>query len=608
MSDSLKQYAAKYILLLSASMAVPSLNQAATLSGQILSTEGQPIAGAIITLTSPSEQRSESIYSNALGYFTLDNQLSGELEFRVRTPYFADHTQTIKTDNATIASSAAEQSITIKMIRQEDPQALSDSLSASAHVAQLTFNETENNTAFRSQCHFCHQMGNELTRRPRNEDEWQQVLERMQGYGALITSDNEDGFRDTLSKTFNGKPVKAIQSHDVSPELFQAVYKEWQIGDAQSYIHDIEAASDGVLYGVDMGNDLLYALNPSTGEKEIFPFPPSDLPLGGMFSGAVAPLGTFNAKHGPHSIQEGPNGKLWTTNSLAAEIMSFDPQTNAFKIYPIGEDAIYPHTLRWDQQGKLWFTLALSNQVGMFDPKTEEFILIETPSNGAWRWIADAMFPTILEVASWFPKEDLHLTLSHHKTSGEGKDVLNLPYGLDINPTDGSVWYSKLYAGYIGRINPATLEVEEFKTPLNGPRRLRFDKNGTLWIPSFDESALMKFDPTTQQFKIFELPTLAANEYEIPYALGIHPETQEVWITSNLSDRIFRFLPKEERFVSYPSPTRVTFLRDMVFPKDGSICSSNANLPAHAIEGGLPKILCIYPDALNANNAPKGEK
>jgi len=587
---------------------MPSLNQAATLSGQVLSTEGQSISGAIVTLTSPSEQRSESVYSNALGYFTLDNQLSGELELRVRTPNFSDHTETIKTAAPAIVSDATEQNITIKMIRQEDPIALSDSLSASAHAAQLTFNKTEDNTAFRSQCHFCHQIGNELTRRPRNEDEWQLVLERMQGYGALITSNNEDGFRDTLTNTFNGKPIKVLQSHEVSPEIFQAVYKEWQIGDAQSYIHDIEAASDGVLYGVDMGNDLLYALNPTTGKKETFPFPPSDLPLGGMFSGAVAPLGTFNAKHGPHSIQEGPDGKLWTTNSLAAEIMSFDPQTKNFKIYPIGEDAIYPHTLRWDKQGKLWFTLALSNQIGMFDPKTEEFILIETPSNGAWRWIADAMFPTILEVASWFPKEDLHLTLSHHKTSGEGKDVLNLPYGLDVNPTDGSIWYSKLYAGYIGRINPATLEVEEFKTPLNGPRRLRFDKKGTLWIPSFDESALMKFDPATKQFKIFELPTLAANEYEIPYALGIHPETQEVWITSNLSDRIFRFIPDKERFISYPSPTRVTFLRDMVFQKDGGICSSNANLPAHAIEGGLPKILCIYPDALNSVNMPKGKE
>jgi len=591
------------VAFIAATIAAPMIVSAANLNGQVQSFNGQPIAGAIVTLTSPTEQRSESVYSDTLGHFTLDNNLSGELVLRVRTPYFEDLTQTMTVATITSSSdvSRAKQSLILRLTRQEDPKALSDSLSASAHAAQLNFKDSKDRKAFRSQCHFCHQIGNELTRRPREEDDWQIVLDRMQSYGALITSGNEDGFRETLANDFNGHPVKAIQTHDVSPELFQAVYKEWQIGDAQSYIHDIEAGSDGMLYGVDMGNDLLYALNPITGEKETYPFPESDLPLGGMFAGAVAPLGTFNAKHGPHSIQEGPDGKLWTTNSLAAEIMSFDPKTNAFKLYPIGKDAIYPHTLRWDQQGKLWFTLALSNQVGMFDPKTETFTLVETPSNGVWRWMADAMFPSILEVASWFPKKDLHLTLSHHKASGEGKDILNLPYGLDINPVDQSIWYSKLYAGYIGRINPSTLEVEEFKTPLNGPRRLRFDKNGILWIPSFDESALMRFDPATRQFKIFKLPTLAENEYEIPYALGIHPETQEIWITSNLSDRIFRFIPDEERFISYPSPTRVTFLRDMVFQKDGGICSSNANLPAHAIEGGLPKILCIYPDALTSH-------
>jgi len=35
--------------------------------------------------------------------------------------------------------------------------------------------------------------------------------------------------------------------------------------------------------------------------------------------------------------------------------------------------------------------------------------------------------------------------------------------------------------------------------------------------------------------------------------------------------------------------------------KDGRVCSSNANLPAYAIEGGLPKILCIDEDALGAS-------
>ena len=110
----------------------------------------------------------------------------------------------------------------------------------------------------------------------------------------------------------------------------------------------------------------------------------------------------------------------------------------------------------------------------------------------------------------------------------------------------------------------------------------------------------MRFDPRSGEFSTYELPQLAPGEYETPYALAVHPETGEVWITSNLSDRIFRFDSKTENFVSYPSPTRVTFLRDLVFTSDGKVCSVQSNLPAYVIEGGVPSFICIDPDGADA--------
>jgi len=565
--------------------------QSAQLSGTISTTDMRPIAGAIITIFDVSGLNSESVYSDTFGAFSINTSFSGKVNVRARTPYFADKTHAV--DLQTIGNNT----LNIHIQKLEDPKALSQMQTASAFASKLKFGDKHDARAFRSQCHFCHQIGNEITRKVRTEEEWEEVIDRMQSYGSVITSSNEKAFKETLHQSFNGEPIKAIQTWDVSPELYTAVFKEWSVGNAGSYIHDVEVGDDGKLYGVDMGNDKIYTVNPNTGQQEAIDFPESKLAIGGLFSGGIAPLGTFNAKHGPHSLQAGPQGKLWTTNSLATEIMSFDPKTKDFKFYPIGQDAIYPHTLRFDDNGILWFTLALSNQIGRFDPSTEQFKLIDTPSHGAMRWLTDAMLPSLLEVASWFPKKDLQLSLSHHKPSGEGYKIFNLPYGIDVSPVDGSIWYGKLYSSYIGRLNPITLKVEEIKTPLSGPRRLRIDKSGILWIPSFEDSALMRFDPKTKEFRIFELPTLAPDEYETPYALGIHPETQEIWITSNMSDRIFRFLPDEERFISYPSPTKVTFLRDIVFLKDGGVCSSNSNLPAYSIEGGLQKMLCIYPDA-----------
>lgn len=578
---------ALYSLFLLAASAANS----ALLEGQVTSNDDRAIAGAIITVFDKSGLDSETVYSDASGNFYLQTRLSGDVTVRVRTPYFEDKTQSFTLLNND------KNSLSVQVNKLVDPLALSQSLTASAFAAKIEFADKPDGTAFRSQCHYCHQMGNTLTRQLKTEEQWEAVIDRMQSYGALITVKNERAFKSSLLRAFNDEPIKAIQTWDVSAELPRAVFKEWAIGDARSYIHDIDIGPDNKLYGVDMGNDKLYILDPATNQKEIINFPPSDLPLGGLFAGAIAPLGTFFAKHGPHSIQSGPQGKLWITNSLATEIMAYDPLTRKFKIYPIGEDAIYPHTLRFDSQGILWFTLALSNQIGRFDPATEQFTIIDTPSHGAMRWLTDALLPALLKFAALFPKKDLQLTLSHHKISGEGYKIFNLPYGIDVNPIDGSIWYSKLYSSYIGRLDPVTQTVEEFKTPLKGPRRLRFDRAGMLWIPSFEESALMRFDPETREFKLFPLPVLAPGEYETPYAVGIHPRTQDIWITSNLSDRIFRFLPDEERFISYPSPTRVAFLREIVFMDDGGVCSSNSNLPASAIEGGLQKILCIYPDA-----------
>jgi len=168
---------------------------------------------------------------------------------------------------------------------------------------------------------------------------------------------------------------------------------------------------------------------------------------------------SFTGKHGPHSIAEGSDGRLWITNSLSSRLMAYTAETNTFETFDIAADTLYLHTIRTDPKGRLWFTVVASNQVGRFDPET--------------------------------------------------------------------------------------LELVEFDTPAIGPRRPRFAPNGILWIPGFDSGELVSFDPKT------------------------------------------------EKFTSYPLPTRVSFLRDMVFTEDGKVCSSNSNLPAYAIEGGLGGFICL---------------
>jgi len=300
-------------------------------------------------------------------------------------------------------------------------------------------------------------------------------------------------------------------------------------------------------------------------------------------------------------MAQAKDGRIWITNALSSTIMSFDPVSHAFKTYPVPGDVLYPHTIRIDKEGIVWFTNVASNQVGRFDPKTEQFKVLSLPSNGFFRWVSDQLFPTMTRLTGWFPHKNLHLDLSHQKWLGH--NILAFPYGIDINPVDGSIWYAKLYASKIGRIDPKTLAITEFDTPMQGPRRPRFDKNGVLWIPSFDEGGLMAYDTKTGKFETHKLPLLAPDEHEVPYALNVHPKTGDIWITANNSDRVLRYTPATQTFLSYPSPTRVTVLRDLVFTKDGRVCSSLSNLPAYGTEDGVDTFMCINPDGGDQDRA-----
>ncbi len=81
------------------------------------------------------------------------------------------------------------------MARETDPAALSNSLTASAHLTALSWTNPHTQAAFVSQCNYCHQVGNELTRAPRSREGWDETVRRMEGYLAILTNREAAGHR-----------------------------------------------------------------------------------------------------------------------------------------------------------------------------------------------------------------------------------------------------------------------------------------------------------------------------------------------------------------------------------------------------------------------------
>jgi streptogramin lyase/cytochrome c5 len=593
-------------LLLSTLLGISTQTHAGTLTGIVATPEGQPVAGAMVTLWNEAHNRKETVYSDIKGRYTLDTGFTGKLILRARASNYKDF-------NLNLALSAdGRQSHNLALVRLTDPQEISNQLTASAHAAALPFPDAQTKRAFISQCSYCHQQGNSLTRRARTKDEWSDTVWRMEGYGALITYREHKRITDMYDKGFTGKPVVVEQQITYAPEQTHARIEEWHVGNAMSFLHDTFVGQDDLLYGIDEGQDMIYLMDRKTSKIEEIKMPVTDdVGLHGRFGGFKMPIGIFTGQHGPHSAAQIKDGRIYITAALSGKLLEFNPKTREWKHHKIPEGflwrkGLYPHTIRTDKDDNLWFTVTMSNRVMKFDPKTEQFTDIATPHGGFLHWFTDTFFGVVLKIANWFPEKNLQLALSHHKWLNGGEEVMSWPYGIDVSPTTGEVWYSKLLANKIGVVNKETMTVTEYDTPFKGPRRMRFGPDGMLWIPSFDDGKLARFDPATKAFEMIDLPVLSKGEYEMPYALNVHQKTGDVWIAANNTDRVLRYLPKEKRFIAYPMPNRVVWFRDLEFTQDGKVCTSNANLPAYAHEDQVPAFVCIEPEPNGAYGPSHG--
>lgn len=534
---------------------------AVTITGKVIDDANQALPGVQVTLIRSDGLYAETVYSNNKGEFKLVSKQNGVNQIRTRKLNYADATDSIDLNKS------EHPPLIFKLRKLNSPKEISDNLTASAHFTRVKFDDSNVLKFFRIECLTCHQLGNAYTRMPRPKERWKQIVERMLGFYGAKDKQPITQYTDILFNAFDGTPLNIAQKQIDDPVLSSAHITQWKLPGAM-IAHDVEYhAADGKFYTVDQGKDKIYITDPNNNISETFNIPAGGIPVGGKFLKELNEPNPFSltVSRGPHSLQEGVDGKFYTTDTVSGQIGVFDPKTREYDGYDIGGRAMYPHTIRFDKKGKAWFTLAVSNQVGRFDPQTKEMIRIDLPT-----------------------------------TSERPQFPVFMPYGIDIHPLDGSVWYSRLLANRIGRVDPDTMEVEEFTPPLVGPRRLRFAADGTLWIPAYGSGTLVKLNTKTMKYKEYLFPPLSPGELEAPYAVGIHPESQEVWVTANMSDRMFRFLPEEERFISYPLPTKGIFLRDIIFTPDGRVCAASSTAaPALTLEGGMEEVICVAPDYYN---------
>jgi len=557
-----------------------------------------PIAGAMVTLYHGNPVHSLTVFTDDKGrYLTPALPWQDQYSIRVRRAGWKDQTL------FDLVPEQGGSSLSFDLNPINTPTELAAQLPANYwyHLMFEHFDSQQELYEFKQQCTFCHQQGTPITRLPHTEEHWNDVILNMGRRGAILTHSLRDKLPGIYSAAYDPDlAVKKLAQYQgengplpiPSIAARRAVVEEWDLGGASSMQHDMMVyPKDDSIWSVDGPIDTLHKIsfdNNADGERVSYAIPRGNHKVGGVYwrmeEPVSQPVDTYLA---PHSLQTAPDGRIWLTLAKGNQLAGFDPVNEHWEVVDL-KQGVNPHTLRFDKRGRLWYTVTATNHVAMFDPTTKEQHFIRLPSPDLGTDIVLRMTPFLISHAHWF-------NLSERSSRADGVSM-PMPYGIDINPIDDSIWYSQLNFGHIGRIDPDTFEVTPIETPFVTPRRLRFDSQGMLWIPSYSESSLNHYNPYTKEWKSWPVPIEPLGS-EVPYAVAVNPKTGYVWITGTQSDTMIRFNPDTEEFTVYPFPNRGTYTREIDFDSQGYMWTSHSSAPAWHVESGIPKVSRIMPNA-----------
>jgi virginiamycin B lyase len=118
---------------------------------------------------------------------------------------------------------------------------------------------------------------------------------------------------------------------------------------------------------------------------------------------------------------------------------------------------------------------------------------------------------------------------------------------------DGSIWYTGHMANVLGRLDPKTGIIQEFRpnTAMSGPHGLTADADGNIWFTANFAGYIGKFDPKTRKFTEYPLPDPAARDPHTP----VFDQRGDLWFTVQSANMVGRLDPRTGDIKLAASPT-----------------------------------------------------
>ena len=377
-------------------------------------------------------------------------------------------------------------------------------------------------------CMLCHQLGGELTRLWPKPEHWDVVWQRAGNMNRTADRVGREALKASLS-AWNAR----IASGELPPTPPRpvglernVVVTQWEWGDKHAYIHD-EVATDkrnptlypyGKVYGVDIGQDKLWALNPLTHTVTFHAVPTRngfDVPWN---LEAFQSWSVYDNPANPHNPMLDERGRVWMTTQVRSELPKDRPKFTKHVIAADVPGSGPADRLAWDEGNH-------HRQLGYFDTATQRFVLIDTAygthhlqfdwEGRLWTTgdsLALGMFdPSKFDAARPEATEAAAQRAWVKVDSTTGQSLSGGGYGIIVSPVDGTVWRASPGADGPGNkimvFDPKTRLFKDYPLPppARGPRGIDATTDGKLWFGT-GSGHLGRFDPKTERFTYWESP------------------------------------------------------------------------------------------------------
>lgn len=541
-----------------------------TLVGTVRGADDLPLAGVQVSAKAAGTTITTTVFTDEQGRYFFPAMRAGEYRAWAQAVGFARAPAAVMI----VPGGQKRQAFTLNALRTFDE--LAPQLSESEWIAALpedTREQRRMKEILRVNCGMCHSIASVLQHRF-DERGWLNMIDAMIRFNRPSRRPTVEFHREELAAYLAAVRGPASPPLDIARhprptgEAARVVFTQYDIPlknepDGLVVMDGNDWSAGRATHHGYLNHDVVIDLE---GYAWLTAFPPPDPglykldPATGQVSWYAIPSDDGQGMRWTHGIVPHPNGRIYFTALTA--LGEVDPATHAFRFFrpPPGTGGGVAQDLDTDPQGGVWATTR--GGAYRFDPTTREWGYFPSPTtpdggtygvaadidgNGWWAQFAgdrvgmgDPTTGRTYEVAlrpPWMADTE-DTTTARDREFYESIGALTwgginmvpgaqAPRRMGTDKFGDALWVANFQGENLARIDIRTRDATYYRLPIRShPYRVTADKNHNAWTSSMGDDWLLRLNPDTTEWTMFQLPVLNCDSRY----LWIDHGRDELWV------------------------------------------------------------------------------